>query len=126
MMDQSDYNLEIEERDGYLYVVYTGNPLTLEMIVKTINAVTEAMRSSGLSRVLLVRNAPILDSDANRELTAQLVNKGAPPGVKFAIVDKFGNDPEKTARAVESSRNAGWDLTGFDTIEEASRWLIGT
>lgn len=123
MTEQYDYNLEIEERDGYLFVEYAGNPLTLEMIVQTINAVANAIRSSGITRVLLVRNAPILDSDANRALTAQLINKGAPTGVKFAIVDKFGNDPEKTARAVESSRDAGWDLTGFDTIEAAQKWL---
>lgn len=73
--------------------------------------------------MLLVRNAPILDSDANRVLTAQLISRGADAGVKFAIVDKFGNDPEKAARAVEVSRNAGWDLTAFETIEEAEKWL---
>ena len=125
MTEQAGYNLEIEEREGYLYVLYAGNPLTLEMIVRTINAVTDALRSSGLTRVLLVRDAPILDSDANRALTAQLISKSGAAGVKFAIVDKFGNDPEKTARAVEFSRNAGWNLTGFDTIEEAQKWLKG-
>jgi len=123
MIEQSGYNLVIEERGIYLYVVYSGNPLTLEMIVEAINSVAQALRSSGLTRVLLVRDAPILDSDANRALTAKLIGNSVGPGVKFAIVDKFGNDPEKTARAVQSSRDAGWDVTGFATIGEAQEWL---
>ena len=62
MIEQSGYNLVIEERGIYLYVEYCGNPLTLEMIVQTINSVARALQSSGLTRVLLVRNSPILDS----------------------------------------------------------------
>lgn len=123
MIENQGYKLEIEERDGYLYVLYGGNPLTLEMIVETINSVARALRSSGLRRVLLVRDSPILDSEKARAMTAQLVNKATMPGVRFAIVDKFGNDPEKTALAVKASREAGWDLTGFDTIDEAADWL---
>jgi hypothetical protein len=126
MPEKLEYGLEIEERDGYLYVEYSGDPVTLEMVVRWINAVADALRSSGLKRVLLVGNAPVLHSDANRVLVAELIKRSVHQGTKFAIVDKFGNDPEKTVRSVEVHRNAGWDLTGFDSIEEAARWLTST
>ena len=123
MTDLQGDNLKIEERKGFLYVEYSGDPLTLDMIVNTVNTVAQALHSTGQKLVLLVRNSPLLTSDANRALTAQLINNSGVGDVKFAIVDKFGNDPKKTSRAVESSRKAGWDLTEFNTIEEAERWL---
>ena len=126
MAEDVSLNLEIEKRDGYLYALYRGDPLTLGMIVKTINAVAEAIRSGGFTRVLLVRDAPLLDSDQNRALVAGLIKQNITAGVKFAIVDKFGNDPAAAARAVEASRKAGWDLTAFDTIEKAEEWLKGS
>jgi len=115
--------LIIEERDGYLYVLYGGNPITLEMLVQTINRVAEIIRSRGITRVLIVRNAPLLKSDENRAMVADLIRNSVPADVRFAIVDIFGNHPRDVAYAAESSRHAGWDLTDFATIEEAEEWL---
>jgi hypothetical protein len=118
------HRLEVEERDGYLYVVYGGDPLTLQMIVETINRVSEVIRSRGYTRVLLVRDAPLLESDASRALVANMIRNLVGENVRFAIVDVFGNHPDATARAIEGSRKAGWDLTGFETVEEAAAWLV--
>lgn len=123
MHEITPHKLVIEERDGYLYVEYAGNPLTLQMILDTVNAVGERIRQGGYTRVLLVRDAPLLESDQNRALVAGLIRNLLGTEVKFAIVDKFGNDPQEAAQAVRSARAAGWDLTGFDTVEEAAAWL---
>ena len=122
-MPSRGQKLEIEEGDGFLRVLYGENPITLETIVRTINLVADRLRSTGFKKVLLLRDAPLLDSDANRAMTAQLIHRAVGRDVRFAIVDVFGNDPEETKLAVEASRKAGWDLTGFATIEEAEAWL---
>ena len=116
-------NLIIEHREGYLYVEYAGNPILLDALLNTINTVADAIRQSGVKRVLIVRNAPLLENDANRALLAQLVQRTAPPDFRFAIVDVFGNDPQAVLHAAEASRAAGWELTPFDTVEDAAAWL---
>lgn len=115
--------LIIARRERYLYVEYAGNPVTLEMLVGTINTVGATLRESGIKRVLIVRNAPLLHDDANRGLVASLVKRIAPPGVRYAIVDVFGNDPQAVLHAAEASQKAGWDLRPFDTVEGAAAWL---
>jgi len=123
MLKPEPHRLIIEEREGYLFAHYGGNPLTLEMILETINRVATLIRERGYRNVLLVRDAPLLESDENRALIANLINTSVRSPVRFAIVDEYGNDPEKVRKAVEASRRAGWDLTGFKTIEDAERWL---
>lgn len=123
MPDPAPHKLIIEEREGYLYVLYGGNPLTLEMILETINRVAEIIRARGYTRVLIVRDAPLLESDQNRAMVANLVGRSVPANVRFAIVDVFGNHPRDAAYAAESARRAGWDLTDFTTIEQPEEWL---
>lgn len=125
MAEVRQHKLLIEERPGYLYAVYGGDPLTLEMILTTVNKVVERVRARGYDRVLLMRDAPILESDTNRAMVAAMIRNLLGNDVRFAIVDAYGNDPEATRRAVEASRRAGWDLTGFDSESEAEAWLIG-
>src|SRR5688572_26309556 len=110
---------KIERRDGYMYVEYSAKVLTLDMIVTLINAVAAGLRDCGLKRVLIVRNAPLLDSDATRSLVASMVRRLVSEDVRFAIVDTYGNDPDAVRRAAASSRQAGWNLNPFDTVEEA-------
>jgi len=43
--------------------------------------------------------------------------------VRFAIVDKYGNDRDAAHAAAHASRRAGWNLHPFDTEEEALEWL---
>jgi hypothetical protein len=117
------HKLIVEDRDGYLYVEYGGNPLTLQMIIDTINHVGTRIEQGGYKRVLIVRDAPLLESDENRALVAGLIKNRLGSAVKFAIVDIHGNNPKEVAHAVEASRAGGWDLTGFDTIDEAIHWL---
>jgi hypothetical protein len=126
MRQSAPYELTIEERVGYLYVLYGGDPLTLEMILKIINTVATKIREHGYDRVLLVRNAPILENDENRAMVARIISNLLGTGVRFAIVDAYGNDPILERKAVESARAAGWDLTGFDTIEQAEAWLLAS
>jgi hypothetical protein len=115
--------LIVEQRAGYLYVEYAGDPLTLEMVVTTINKVASTLRACGLKAVLIVRNAPLLKDDESRTLVASLISRLVPEDVRFAIVDKYGNDPEEVRHAAAASREAGWNLHAFDTTEEAISWL---
>ena len=123
MTEAAPHKLLIEEREGYLYVVYGGDPLTLDMIVRTINAVADRIRSAKYDRVLLVRDAPLLESDENRAMVASMIRNLLGDGVRFAIVDVYGNPPDEVERAVAASRAAGWDLTSFRTEDAAIEWL---
>lgn len=115
-MDASEpYKLLVDEHDRYLRVVYGGNPLTLQMLMGIVNEVGQRIKEKGFNQVLIVRDAPLLDSDANRAMVAAMIRNMVGQTVRFAIVDIYGNEPAEVARAVAGSRAAGWDLTGFDT-----------
>jgi hypothetical protein len=116
-------DLIIEDRDSYLFVEYSGDPLTLEMIVATINKVAAVIRSGNVKNVLIMRNAPLLKDDAARMLVASMVRRLVPDDVRFAIVDKYGNDPSDCTHAAEAAQKAGWDLHCFGTTDEAIDWL---
>jgi hypothetical protein len=124
MYSRADYKLIIEPREGYLYAVFGGDPLTLDMIMKFINGVAAAIKEHGYTRVLLVREAPLLDSDMNRAMVASIIRSRIGDGVKFAIVDAYGNGPAEATRAALNARSAGWDLTPFPTVEAAESWLL--
>ena len=116
-------DLIVEDRDTYLFVEYSGDPLTLEMIVTTINKVAAVIRDRQLKNILIVRNAPLLKDDAARALVASMIRRLVDDDERFAIVDKYGNDPEAVRHAAAASREAGWNLTAFDTTDEAIAWL---
>jgi hypothetical protein len=118
------YKLLVEEHGQYLRVEYGGNPLTLEMLMRIVNEVGRYIREKGFDRVLILRDAPLLGSDANRAMVAAMVRTMVGENVRFAIVDIYGNDPRDVARATKASRAAGWALTGFGTEDEAITWLV--
>jgi hypothetical protein len=120
----SPHKLIVEEREGYLHVVYGADELTLEMIVQIINTVAERVRAGRYTRVLLVREAPLLESDRARTMVAAMIRNLLGDEVRFAIVDAYGNDPKAARRAAEASRRAGWNLTAFDSESEAEAWLL--
>jgi hypothetical protein len=122
--DTVPQKLVVEPRDGYLYVVYGADTVTLQMIVDAINAVVEAIRANAYTRVLLARNGPLLESDAARALVAALIKNLVSEDVRFAIVDVYGNDPEQTQRALEASRATGWNVHGFESEADAIKWLM--
>lgn len=116
-------NLIIEDREGYLFVEYSGNPLLLDAMLTTVNTAAARIRELGYKNVLIIRNAPLLESDASRALIASMVRRLAPEDVRYAIVDRYGNDPAAARAAAHASRRAGWNLHPFDTEEEALEWL---
>ena len=117
------YKLLIEEHEHYLRVEYGGNPLTLDMLTRIVNDVGNRIRAGGFERVLILRDAPLLQSDANRAMIAAMIRNKLGTRVRYAIVDIYGNDPTEVAHAAAASRAAGWDLTDFSTELEAIEWL---
>jgi len=124
MTSRADYKLVIEPRPGYLYAVFGGNPLTLDMVLSFINGIATAIKEHGYTRVLLVREAPLLDSDSNRAMVANIIRSRVGEGVRFAIVDGYGNEPDEAKRAAYNARAAGWDLTHFEKVDAAEQWLL--
>jgi hypothetical protein len=117
------YQLVIKQRRDYLYVEYGGNGLTLQTILDMITIAAQSVRTLNAKRVLLVRNMPLLQSDDDRSMLARIIRSVVAPDVRFAMVDKFGNDPEKSSRGLDVVRAAGWDVNEFATIDEAAKWL---
>lgn len=116
--------LVVEDRGSYLYVEFSSDPLTLAVYVKLINRTATAIREGAPRNVLLVRNAPVLKGDAECSLVASLAHRIFPDDVRFALVDEFGNDPRAIHHAAAVKRAAGWNITHFDTIDEAVAWLV--
>lgn len=118
-------NLMIEDRGRYLFVEFSSDPLTLDVYVRLINETAAAIRRGAPKNVLLVRNAPVLKGDAEAALVASLARRNFPDEARFAIVDIFGNDRKAIRHSAEVKRAAGWNVTDFDTIDEAVAWLTG-
>ncbi len=116
--------LIVEDRGSYLYVEFSGDPLTLAVYLRLINKIAAAIREGAPRNVLLVRNAPVLKGDAECALVASVARRTFPDDVRFALVDVFGNDPRAVHHAAEVKRAAGWNITDFDTIDEAIAWLV--
>lgn len=115
--------LVVEDRGSYLYVEFSSDPLTLAAYLRLINRIAVAIREGAPRNVLLVRNAPVLKGDAECALVASVARRTFPDDVRFALVDEFGNDHEAIHHATAVKRAAGWNITDFDTIDEAEAWL---
>jgi hypothetical protein len=123
MAKRIPYQLVIKERKGYLYVEYGGVGLTLQAILDMIHLSAQAVRTLQAKRVLLVRNIPLFTSDIDRTMLASIIKRVIPPDVRFAMVDKYGNDPIASQQGLAVLRAAGWDVTEFKTANEAETWL---
>jgi hypothetical protein len=123
MAKRIPYQLTIKQRRGYLYVEYGGTGLTVQAILDMINIAAQAAKTLDATEVLLVRNIPLITSDADRGMFASLIKRVASSQIRFAMVDKFGNDPAESERGLNVLRAFGWNVTEFETIKSAEEWL---
>ncbi len=117
------FQINIKQRRGYLQIEFGGTGLTLESILDMINLSAQAVRTQNVKRVLLVRNIPLMTSDADRQMMARIIASSVPADVRFALVDKFGNDAAESARGIEVAAAAGWNVREFPSTAEAVSWL---
>ena len=117
------FHLLITQKKGYLSIEYGGTDLTLQNALDIINISAHVARTQEARNVLLIRNMPLITSDEDRRMFAALVQRSVDPNVRFAMVDKYGNDPKESAKGLAVLRSVGWDVTEFPKEKDAVKWL---
>jgi hypothetical protein len=119
-----DYELTIEERDGYLYACVEADEISFEMIIEYTNRIVQHLKASNSSRLLLHTRAPVLESTDCYEIASYIVRNALSRDVKIAVVDKIPGHAGRQEKISMVSRSAGLDLKWFDTIRAGEEWLL--
>ena len=119
-----DYELTIEEREGYLYACVEAEEISFELVIEYTNALVQRLRDGQYSRLLLHTKTPVLESTDCYEIASYIVRNAISRDVKIAVVDSIPGHASRQERISCVSRTAGLDLKSFATIEAGKDWLL--
>ena len=122
-MGERDYQLTIDERPGYLHVVFRAETNRLDMIISYGNQVAAAVRRTGKKNILFENHAPILYERQAYIIGAAALRNSIPYKVRIAILDKFSDDNNYFADATDAARSVGLTAHYFHSIEAAEAWF---
>lgn len=121
-MSSTDYNVEFEQRPGYLFARVTG-----ENSPETIKAYTadilQTCQEHGCFRVLIHEclDGPRLSATEIYQMFAQTMPQWRGKFDAVAIVDEKMGEMAKFAETVGVNR--GMPIAAFASLEEATRWI---
>ena len=119
--EHSPFRFEVEPRDKYLSVKVTGKMMTREEMLSYQKAIADAMTPQ------LGKRAMVDGRDADRpliELRAEMWTWmiQTPYIGRMAIIAEEERTTKRVARTAAMNRMV---VSGFHSIEEAERWLLG-
>ncbi len=126
MMNESDkqYELTLEEREGYLYARVEAHTITEEIAMEYLQEVTDRCRELNCERLLVDRDIPAMLPDGTLFFVAAEFQKMI-AGVRVAFVNKYLSNDDALEFAVRVGVNRGADYGIFDNQQDAERWLLG-
>jgi hypothetical protein len=125
-MDDTRYNVTIEDRQDHLFACLSSEYVRLEMLLDVINQIRQGLVRTGHRRLLYVRDFPMMPSPSRHHLAINLAINTFPKQLRVAVVNTHAKDKSKLGPIVQAARSSGWDYESFDTVEEAEAWLNGT
>jgi|ERR1043166_2056968 hypothetical protein len=121
-MESDQYELTVEDREHYLYAHLMAPQISLDIAVRYNNELMALIRETPHTKVLFVREAPTLDSQAQCGIVASLMTNTLPSHKKLAVVH-----PPAAHRWIKESIPAlqeRKDINAFETFAEAEAWLL--
>ena len=121
---EKGYELIIETRDGYLYASVMAERSDLQMAVGVADALNEALATTTLRSVLLVRKGPLVADSYYINLATLFFRNALPKGVRIAFV--YDADIGKYERKLLTNAysEAKLDAGVFGSEQEAVEWLL--
>jgi hypothetical protein len=121
--EKKEYEITLEERNGYLYVHIKADIMTADMSASYLGEVADKCAALGLTRVLIYREVPfVIDSVSiffSMQKEIQLLR-----GLKLALVTPFPATEAALNFAILVSNNRGANFKLHQSVEEAEEWLL--
>jgi hypothetical protein len=115
------YTIEMEDRDGYLWVLVGGKELTAEISAQYWNEIGDRCASTGRSRVLIEKDFERSVGPEQMIQMAEHLSKVLPHGM-VAFHDRRHHDAiNELGKKLARNRDVMFQV--FDDLSEAEKWL---
>ena len=115
------YTLKLEDREGYLYALASGESLTAQISAAYWNEIAGRCFEDNIERILIVKDFPKAVGPEDMLLMADHLGNLL-PGRRIAFVDRHRHDPINEL-GKKLARNRDIMMQIFDSVAKAERWL---
>jgi hypothetical protein len=122
MDEGKGYTLEMEQREGYLYAVASGEKLTAQISAAYWNEIAGRCFETECDKILIEKAFVQPVGPGDMLLMADHLGKLL-PGRHIAFVDRFRHD-DINELGKKLARNRDVMMQVFDNIPEAEKWLL--
>jgi hypothetical protein len=122
MNEQKEYELRIEERDGYLWVLASGKQLTAQISAAYWNEIADRCFANKCQKVLIEKDFERSVGPADMIKMADHLGKLL-PSCRVAFVDRWDHDSINEL-GKKLARNRDVMMQTFKNTAEAEKWLL--
>ena len=126
MASQHPYKLTLEDRAAYLYACVQAEVITLDVAVRYINETVGHLRASRHSRLLVVRETPMMVTQAYYSMIAAMILNTLPKDTRTALIDRSPARLIVSKCWTDLAAERKMDVRAFDAIGPAEAWLLET
>ena len=118
---EKTYNIEMQTRDNYLWVLVGGPKLTAEISAAYWNEIAAKCASTKCEKVLIEKN--FVESVTPEEMILMADNLSRTlPHVRVAFIDRFRHDAiNELGKKLARNRDVMFQV--FDNVRDAEKWL---
>jgi len=117
----SDYTLKMEDRDGYLYALASGECLSAQISAAYWNEIAGRCFEDNIERILIEKDFPEAVGPEDMLLMADHLGNLL-PGRRIAFVDRHRHDPINEL-GKKLARNRDVMMQIFESVAKAEKWL---
>ena len=122
MTEKRQYDIKMEDRDGYLYVVVGGDRLTAPISALYWNEIAEHCMANRCMRILIVKE--FVESVGPQDMLQMAMNLGnLLPHRRIAFIDRYGHD-DINELGKRLARNREVVMRIFEGTAAAEHWLL--
>ena len=122
MEPDKGYTLELEDRNGYVYALASGEKLTALISSSYWNEIAGRCFETECFRVLIEKN--FVEGVGPSDMLLMADHLGSLlPGRRIAFVDRYKHD-DINELGKKLARNRDVMMQLFDSVDDAERWLL--
>jgi len=122
MEPDKGYTLELEDRNGYVYALASGEKLTARISSSYWNEIAGRCFETDCFRVLIEKN--FVEGVGPSDMLLMADHLGSLlPGRRIAFVDRYKHD-DINELGKKLARNRDVMMQLFDSVDDAERWLL--
>lgn len=122
MTSEINYDIECDERNGYLLVRITDTFIRLPDAVDYTNKVMRRVREKGYKGVIIVDEVPLRMDPDQLKLFGNVIANMLPADTRMAVVDATPSHDASLVFA-EVARGRHKDVRIFRNLQDAEQWI---